>query len=306
MTERLWPMDHRSRLTAAFIVGVLLLAGCDATSAPGPTPSPTDSNQTANPTAAPAEFKLSCTMKTDQLPELSGLTSSILHPGILWAHNDSGDTARIFAIDSATCQVKAIVQLGSVVTRDVEAIATGRAPDGTPVVWLADIGDNNGVYSSARLYRINEPAALKNQTVPAQQFNFTYAGGATDAEGLLVDPTPNGRIWVVSKKITGAAIYALPENFTSKGTGVATKIGPAPRLATDASYAPDGKDFIIRTYFGAALYVTPPPGSASQQVALPGALEGQLQGEAIAFSQDSKSLFVAGEKNKDLFRVALP
>lgn len=299
-------MDHRSRLTVVLIVGILLLAGCNAAAAPSTTPAPTDSEQSANPTDAPADFKLSCTMTTDQLPELSGLTSSILHSGILWAHNDSGDTARIFAIDSSTCQVKAIVQLGGVVARDVEAIATGRAADGTPVIWLGDIGDNNSEHSSAQLYRINEPEVLKNQTVPAQQYRFTYADGATDAEGLLVDPTPSGRMWVVSKKITGGAIYALPENFTSKGTGVATKLGPAPTLATDASYAPDGENFIIRTYFGATLYVAPPPGSANQQVALPGVVHGQVQGEAIAFSQDSKSIFVASEKSKDLFRVALP
>jgi len=32
------------------------------------------------------------------LPELSGMASSRLHPGIYWAHNDSGHELRLFAI----------------------------------------------------------------------------------------------------------------------------------------------------------------------------------------------------------------
>ena len=36
-----------------------------------------------------------------QVGELSGLAASSKHPGILYAHNDSGDTARFFALSEA-------------------------------------------------------------------------------------------------------------------------------------------------------------------------------------------------------------
>ena len=38
------------------------------------------------------------TVQTAEAPELSGLVLSRSQPGVLWAHNDSGDRARVFAL----------------------------------------------------------------------------------------------------------------------------------------------------------------------------------------------------------------
>ena len=41
------------------------------------------------------------TIAFDPLNEISGLAVSRAHPGVIWTHNDSGDTPRMFAIGGA-------------------------------------------------------------------------------------------------------------------------------------------------------------------------------------------------------------
>ena len=38
-------------------------------------------------------------IKDSRITESSGLAASLLHPGVLWTHNDSGNPPRIYAID---------------------------------------------------------------------------------------------------------------------------------------------------------------------------------------------------------------
>lgn len=243
-----------------------------------------------------------CKFADDTLAEISGLAASIKHPGILWAHNDSGDGPRIYAVSNTTCKIKAKITLGGVDARDVEAIAMGRDAAGKPVIWVGDIGDNQGTWSNVKLYRIPEPDSVKSQTIQAKSYQVTYADGPRDAEGLLVDPSPGGRIWLVSKRMAAeGGIYALPKNFASNGYGTAKRVGSAPAMATDASFAPDRESFVIRTYLGAELFQGHPPGIDGQTVGLPL----QTQGEAITFSSAGTGFYVASEGESSLWFVPL-
>src|SRR5215813_4130738 len=56
------------------------------------------------------------------LGEVSGIIASIQNPGMFWVHNDSGDEARFFLIDSAA-QLKQIYYLEGVDAIDMEDIA---------------------------------------------------------------------------------------------------------------------------------------------------------------------------------------
>src|SRR6476619_6236933 len=81
------------------------------------------------------------TIPAVQLPELSGLAASRLHPGTLYAHNDSGDYARFFAIDESG-RFLAQIDLPGATSIDWEDIAVARCPTGW-CVFVADIGDND-------------------------------------------------------------------------------------------------------------------------------------------------------------------
>ena len=64
-----------------------------------------------------------------QINEASGLAASRLHPGVLYTHNDSGDRARIFAVDSESGETLAeydVARPGA--NHDWEDMAVGVCP----------------------------------------------------------------------------------------------------------------------------------------------------------------------------------
>src|SRR4029453_18052009 len=60
--------------------------------------------------------------------EASGLANSGNNPGIYWTHNDSGDSARFFAVDGSTGGVAAAYELVGASAVDWEDMALGPGP----------------------------------------------------------------------------------------------------------------------------------------------------------------------------------
>ena len=253
---------------------------------PVPAPAPTDTARTL------------CTITDPRLREISGLASSQLHPSTVWTHNDSGDSARIFALNSDTCAVTAEVALSGVTARDFEAIGRGIDGLGHPVLWIADIGDNARNRTSVTLYRIPEPDTLRDQTVTPFTVTVTYADGARNAEGILVDPSPGGTVWIVSKEANGG-IYQLSAGFGQSGTASATRIADVPSYLTDAALSPDGQTSVLRSGdFGQTRHGGV-PGSSPATYTFPH----QAQGEAVSYSADGSYLYIASEGVSDLIQI---
>ena len=84
--------------------------------------------------------------------EISGLVASPTQPGVLWAHNDSGDRARIFALRNDGSLIASLDVPGAEAT-DWEDIAVGPGDD----LLLGDIGDNQSVRKDIDIYRVPEP-----------------------------------------------------------------------------------------------------------------------------------------------------
>ena len=81
------------------------------------------------------------TVASDELNEISGVVESRTRTGVLWVHNDSGDTARIFAIglDGRTLGT---FGLAGIQARDWEDLAAGPGPvAGRRYLFVGDIGD---------------------------------------------------------------------------------------------------------------------------------------------------------------------
>lgn len=285
----------------------LVLASCSSGS-----PDATDQNlgsQWDVPTvtasaAVEGESTLACTVADDRLTEISGLAASIQHSGILWTHNDSGGGARVYALDAQTCDVQATITMDGIDVIDTEAIAVGQDSNGRPVVWVADIGGNTVRRSNVWLHSFVEPAQIQDQRVQVRSSSIRYSDAPGDSESLLVEPKPDGRMWIVSKRQTSQGkFYALPNGF-GPGTRSATArpVGEAPWLATDAAFSPSADQFVIRTYLGARIYQGLPPGEEERGVTVPS--EGQ--GEAITFSADGGALYTLSEgTNADLWRTAV-
>ncbi|MER7211392.1 hypothetical protein ABT340_30440 [Streptosporangium sp. NPDC000239] len=240
------------------------------------------------------------TFKDSRITESSGLAVSPTHPDIYYTHNDSSDGPIFFAVGAdGRTRAKFTLQGGS--ARDWEAMAVSKDPKtGRGVLWFADIGDNfDGAWPDVSVYRVPEPATMRDAVIPATRYRFKYEDGGHNAEGIMVNPT-TGRLYVVSKAFVGA-VYAAPKRLRTDRTNVLRKVGSAPIMATDAAYAPDGSSYVIRTYFSATVYR--PSGDQIARLSMP-----QLeQAESITYTPDGKAVLTGSEgRNSPVYRVPLP
>lgn len=243
---------------------------------------------TAVPAAADGTADRSFTIKDPRITESSGLAASHAHPGVYWTHNDSDDGPYVYAVDSRTGRTVATITLRGVGDpRDVEAISVG--PDGN--VYVGDIGDNlNGSWDHVWIYRFPEPKQLRNATVRATQFTVKYADGPRDAEAMMVDPK-TGRVYIASKNEDGGGLYAGPAKLTPSGTNVFRRIGEVPWV-TDGAFAPDGRELVLRSYFGARAYVWKNGRlGADHRVRAP--IQGQA--ESVTYTADGSALMFGSE-----------
>jgi hypothetical protein len=234
-----------------------------------------------------------------RIVESSGLALSRRHPGVVWTHNDSGDQARLFAVGSDG-RTRAVLSLAGVEARDWEAVAAGRDDRGRPALFAGDIGDNNGVWPEVAVYRVTEPAVLRDATVAAVRYRLRYADGPRNAEALLIDPRSN-RLYVATKAESGGGLYRAPARLDPAGVNVLHRIARVPPVVTDGAFLPGGRGFVLRDYQQAHVYTGPGRRVGSFDLPL------QFQGESLTVSADGRSLLVGSEgPDSDLWRVPLP
>ncbi|MGW0658208.1 hypothetical protein [Streptodolium elevatio] len=230
------------------------------------------------------------TIRDDRITESSGLIASTQHPGVYWTHNDSGDEPRVFAI-GADGTTKAVLTLQGVTPRDWEAVSIGKDEAGRPALFIGDIGDNlKGKWSEVWIYRIPEPAELKDATVKPVKYRLTYEDGPRDAEALLIDPRTN-KIFIASKENDGR-LYEQPATLSTTAVNIFNRVGSAPATVTDGAFAPDGTRFVLRSYMVATMFSA--PGKELDSVYVPVQLGG-LQGESASFTADGRAVLFGHE-----------
>lgn len=273
--------------------------------------------------AAGAEVAFSFT--DPRIDESSGLATST-DGRLVFTHNDSGDTARFFAV-GPDGRTRTTYVLPGVQARDWEDMARGPDEKGRPCLWLADIGDNDAKRDRGILvHRVREPAATSRAKVTTEaptSFRLLYPDGPGDAEGLMVHPR-TGRLYVVTKPLAGPAqVYAAPEVLDPDGPNRLERVaqaqveatgtpggpgigGLANLLVTAADIAPDGSRVAVRTYTD--LYEWDVPGDdvaaafRSRPVVTP--LPETRQGEGLAYAPDGRSVLVSSEgRGSPVYRV---
>jgi hypothetical protein len=242
-----------------------------------------------------------CRFADGRFTEISGMTYSQRHPGVIYLHNDSSGGPLIFAVDSESCETVATLTVEGIEARDIEAIGSGRDRRGRPVLWVADIGDNVDSWPEVRVHRVREPPVLRDRTLTARTYRVTYPDRPHNAEALLADPS-SSQLWLVTKQAARGTLYALPERLSRRSVNIAEPVGRAGAMVTDASVSPDGTRYAVRDYVDAEVLDGLPPGTDPQTVYLPL----QLQGEAMTWTPDGSALLVAGERDDRLLRVELP
>ena len=249
-----------------------------------------------------------------RITEASGIARGIASPDVYYVQNDSGDSARFFAIDARTGALRAVVQVPGAENHDWEDLAVARDAAGTPSVWLADIGDNDANRDEVQLYRVDEPHIVAGglagpvTTSAPDVWRLRYPSGPANAESLAV--TPSGQAYVFTKSATGAATgYAVPPKPNPSHVQVMRRIGTLqiPPLATGAAISRDGALLAVRTYFAVFLWRLH---QSDVAVAIRGkpiqeSLPVQRQGEGVAF--DGARLVVDSEgTHTPVWSVPLP
>lgn len=147
------------------------------------------------------------------LEEISGIAPSLKNEGIIWAHNDSGHTASVYALNSDREIVMELI-LDDVDQVDWEDIAIGPCDTGE-CIFIGDIGDNESERDTISLYVLEEPEVDQDSDYTKvlfkdfEQYRFEYKDKPRNAEALAVDP--DGNIYIFSKEDDLSTVFKISE-----------------------------------------------------------------------------------------------
>jgi hypothetical protein len=239
------------------------------------------------------------------ITEASGLAGGQLNPGVWWTHNDSGDVARLFALEGDGRLLTTVTVAGAEAW-DWEDIDMGPGPGGRPYLYVADVGDNFRIRQSSiryQLYRLPEPrlgtiapAAL---TTRADRIDIVFPDGPHNTEATLLDPVTGD--YVIITKETPATVFRIPAaKLVAGSTVVPTKVGDMtfddPANGHDrpvgADISADGSMVVVKTmeltWFWPRTASRSVPDTLLHDAPCPGAALGP--GEAVAFNASGGQL----------------
>jgi hypothetical protein len=283
--------------------------GDDAEAATTDAPDATEEEAAAPPCPACQAYGAVTTigeLEDQRINEISGLAASRLHPGLYYAHNDSGDSARFFALD-ASGATRGEFQLAQPATAvDWEDLAVGPCALGS-CVYLGDVGDNFAQRDDYVVYVVPEPVEWDDSqpvVVNTTAYPFRYPDGPHNCETMLVHPV-TGDIYLVTKGSTWS-VYKLPTPHTPGVQAVLEPLGTAAlasagQVATGGSVHPCGTRALIRSY-GSLWEYRLGEGQAFDQLfqnpptVVPVANHDQeLQGESVGYQLDGLGYLTVSE-----------
>ncbi|CAA6804793.1 MAG: Unknown protein [uncultured Sulfurovum sp.] len=113
------------------------------------------------------ENVLSITDLNDTLSETSGLAYV---DGTLWAHNDSGGEAKLYAISENNGSILKTVTISNATNVDWEDLAFDETH-----LFIGDFGNNRGIRKNLSIYKVKLADLKTETTVEAEKIAFSYA-----------------------------------------------------------------------------------------------------------------------------------
>ncbi|HEY0867481.1 MAG TPA: hypothetical protein VGE01_08885 [Fimbriimonas sp.] len=263
------------------------------------------------------------------IDEMSGIVASRRYPGVFWVHNDSGDSARIFAVDRsgkvvvpswinpANAANFAGLQVQVAANIDWEDIAY----DGESL-YLGDVGNNGNARKDLGVYIVREPNPRETvATRPLAWLPVSYPDQREfppsgfkpfDCEAIF---WLRGKLYFVTKHRNSAglplgstALYRLDTRHTDQ-PNVLKRLDQRDGLGgwvTGADVSPDGSKLAVLTHFPLAsvwVFDTDAPEDRflsrgnGRQILLIGA------GQCEAVCWDGNDAVVVTNEQRSMFRV---
>jgi len=216
------------------------------------------------------------TVSFPELKEASGVVASRNNLDVLWTHNDSGDLARIYALDTRGRKLGNYYLPGAT-NVDWEDIAIGPGPvTNVSYIYVGDIGDNNANRSSIQIYQIPEPGVYARQyTNPAvanlkgiRQVTLHYPDGPHNAEALFVDPW-NGDLFIATKHSVTSGVYTVTKSQFESGNNLPLSFVTSVDfdVVSGADISPTGTEIVFRQEDFARLWTRLPGQTISSALA---------------------------------------
>jgi len=248
------------------------------------------------------------TLQNAELDELSGLAASQTRAGVYWGINDSGNEPYLYALGQNGRDFGRVA-VNNLTNRDPEALGYGNCAFAPKCIYVADIGDNRKRRREVRIEVIPEPSAGDTQAAVAKTIFVTYAGGAINAEAMLLRPR-DGAILIIEKRDLDeqdrpARIFWVgPQMSNSRQNRILVRevatiatrssgniqTGPF----TDAVYSAGGSDFYLRDY-NQVYHAVGLVGRGEAVALSPIPSPRMMIGEAIAINQDTTGLVISSE-----------
>lgn len=265
----------------------------------------TDTGLTECPEVEPAQMQ--GVVSSPEIDEASGVVRSRTQE-LLWVHNDSGDSARLFAI-GLDGSLLATVELAGAGALDWEDLALGPGPAVGDWLYAGDIGDNAEARPGITVYRFAEPdlAGVDQWVVDDwEALELSYPDAPHDAETLLVDPV-GGDLLIVSKGAQ-TLLFRRPAPLSSGELEQLPDPNFPSATATAGDISPLGEFVIVRGYADAFAWLRGPDqtiGEAMLGEPCPIPLAAEQQGETLAIDADGRGYFTLSEgSNQPLWRYS--
>jgi hypothetical protein len=261
-------------------------------------------------TPSPVDSCLQGHLANTDIHESSGLARSQLRHDMFWTHNDSGDCARVFAVDAhgnhiAECRIPGAQSI------DWEDIASF-THHGKPYLLIADVGDNGLQRDEYQIYVVTESETPGASLPLAATWRFRYESGPQNCEGVAVD-TDRGEIVLVGKATTSSSpifVIDMPARLEAAEPLVARQIGSVHVTSvTGLDISPDGRNAVLLTYFDATEFRRSPGEDWSKALSRRGRrlrVPPRIQGESVCYDRQGSCLWLTSEKlPTPLFRFPL-
>lgn len=187
------------------------------------------------------------------LPNTVSETSGLLYyNNKLITHNDSGNLAQLYEIDTLSLTITRTVTISNALNVDWEDIAQDDL-----YIYIGDIGNNSGTRKKLTVYKISKDDYNRLDTVTADIINYKYedqldfsdiGNSDWDAEAMFVFES---QLVVLTKEWQsgGTVAYSIP---ITPGNYTAKKLDSYPigGLVTGASYNPGTGVLLIIGYTG--------------------------------------------------------